>query len=136
MGSLSGLGCIRVIRRRRRSVKRLHRSFIAAVSVSVLSDGLRPIRSAHGRFRSGGLCPNAIAPQMAFPSQRLFLVFSFNPCPNAALCIDRIDHGFHTKKITALWSRVWPEYLVPRISCPAGRRVLAAANLTPQDFVQ
>ena len=35
--------CVRVVRRRRRSVKRLHRSLIAAVSVSVLSDGLRPV---------------------------------------------------------------------------------------------
>src|SRR5205814_3449829 len=127
---------IRVVRCRRRSVKRRHPSLIAAVSVSVLSDGLRPIRSAHGGFRSGGLCPNANASQVALPGERLFLVFSFDPCPNAALWIDRIDFGSQGKKITALWSRVWPEYLVPRISCPAGRRVLAAANLTPQDFVQ
>ena len=73
---------------------------------------------------------------MAFPSQRLFLVFSFDPCPNDALCIDRIELGSQAKNITTLWSCLWPEHLVPGIGCPVGRRVVAAADLSPQDFAQ
>src|SRR5439155_14437243 len=61
---------------------------------------------------------------MAFPGERLFLVFSFDPCPIAALSIDRIDLGSQAKDITTLWSCVWPEHLVPGVDGPAGCRVL------------
>src|SRR6478752_8026048 len=73
---------------------------------------------------------------MAFPSQRLFLVLSFDPCPNAALCIDRIELSSQAKDITTLWSCVWPEHLVPGVGAPRGSRVVAAADLAPQDFAQ
>src|SRR5262245_12460668 len=136
MGSLPGRNCIRPVRLRGRSVKRLHRNLIAAVSVSVLSNGLRSVRSAHGPFRNGRLCPHSIASQMGLPGERLFLVFSFDPYLNAALCIDRINLGSQPKEITILWSCLGPEYLVPGIGRPARRRVLAAADFAPQDLAQ
>jgi hypothetical protein len=68
---------------------------------------------------------------MALPSKRLFLVFSLDYCPNAALCIDRINLGSQAKDIPTLWSCLWPEHLVPGVDGPAGRCVVAVADLAP-----
>src|SRR5262249_36859658 len=104
--------------------------------VSVLPNGLRTVRSAHGRFRYGCLCSRSVASEMAFPSAGLFLVFSFNPGLNAALCVDRIGLGSQAKDDTALWFCVRCEYLVPGIGRPISRRVLAAAHVAPQDLAR
>src|SRR5262245_20019721 len=136
MGSLSGRGCIRVVRRWRPSVKKLHRSPISAVSIAVLSNWLRPVQSVHGRFRNHRVCLGSVASEVAFASKRLFLVLSFNPCPNAALCIDRIGLGSQAKDIITLRSRVWPEHVVSGVDDPGGRGVVAAAGLATQDLAQ
>ena len=136
MGSLPGHGCIRVVRCCRRSVKKLHRNPIAVVSVALLPNGLRAVRPAHGRFRNHRVCLGSVASEMAFPSARLFLVLSFNPRPNAALCIDRIGLGSEAKDIITLRSCVWPEHLVSRVDDSGGRGVVAAADLATQALAQ
>ena len=134
MGSLSRRGCIRVVRRWRRSVKKLHRSPIAAVSISILPNGLRSVRPADGRFRNHRVCLGSVASEVAFPSARLFLVLSFNPRPDAALCIDRIGLGSQAREITTLRSCVRPNDLVSGVGGPGGRGVVAAADLAPTDL--
>src|SRR5215831_11910813 len=136
MGSLSRSGCICVVRRWRRSVKKLHRSAVAAVSISILPNGLRSVRPADDRFRNHRVCLGSVASEVAFPSPRLFLVLSFDPRPNAALCIDRIGLGSEAKDITTLRSCVWPEHLVSGVDDPGGRGVVVAADLATQDLAQ
>src|SRR5262249_650200 len=136
MGSLSGRGCIRVVRPWRPSVKKLDRSPIAAVSVAVLSNGLRSVRPAHGPFRNHRVCLGSVPSEMAFPSTRLFLVLSFNPRPKPALCIDRIGVGSEAKDIITFRSCVWPEHLVSGVDDPGGRGVVVPADLATQDLAQ
>ena len=93
-------------------------------------------RPAHGRFRNHRVCLGSVASEMAFPSERLFLVLSFNPRPYAALCIDRIGLGSEAKDIITLRSCVWPEHLVSGVDDPGGRGVVAAAYLATQDLAQ
>src|SRR5262245_6573225 len=124
MGSLSGSNCVRVVRRWRRSIKRLHSDFIAAVSVSVLPHGLRPVPLAHFLFPYCFLCFHSVAYVMAFPSAVLFLVFSFDPPLNAALCVDWIGPDSQAKGDPSLWFCIWREYLVPGIGRPLSRDVL------------
>ena len=104
---------------------------VAALPVSILPDGLRPLRSAHGGTCNSRICARSIPSQVAFSSQRLLLVFPIDPSTNDTFCIRRIGSGSETNNLISLWASVGCQHLVPGACDPARWRIMATVDFAP-----